>query len=156
MSGERDVARQEDLELALSAVGIVMQILRNLKHSGSEVMAEVELSYPQSMVMFVLLEQGTATVSELSQQMKITPSVVSRMVDRLVEKGMVIRTRGGADRRVVFVSLSDKGRDFLTRIAAYHAEKIRTLWSSVNDEDRQTFLNLLRLISQQLGSSAEV
>ncbi len=147
------MAQETDMDLALTAVTIMMQILRNLKHSGSETMAEVELSYPQSMVLFVLLEKGTATVSELSQQMKITPSVVSRMVDRLVEKDMVVRVRDDNDRRVVFVSLSDKGRGFLEGIAAYHAEKVRALWSTVSEEDRRTFLNLLRQISAQLAFS---
>ncbi len=142
---------ETDMDLALMAVTIIMQILRNLKHAGSEVMADVELSYPQSMIIFVLLEKGTATVSELSQQMKITPSVVSRMVDRLVEKDMVVRTRDDIDRRVVFVSLSEKGRGFLEGIAEYHAEKVRALWATVSEEDRRTFLNLLRQISAQLA-----
>ncbi|MHB8779853.1 MAG: MarR family winged helix-turn-helix transcriptional regulator [Candidatus Geothermincolia bacterium] len=138
-------------DLALSAVMIIMSILRNLKHSGSEVMMDVELSYPQSMILFVLLEKTTATVSELSQQMKITPSVVSRMVDRLVDKDMVERNRDEADRRVVYVSLAPKGREFLERIAEYHADKVRDLWASVKEEDRQTFIKLLGLISQQLA-----
>ncbi len=147
------MATETDMDLALTAVTIMMQILRQLKHSGSETMAEVELSYPQSMVLFVLLEKGTATVSELSQQMKITPSVVSRMVDRLVEKDMVVRVRDDNDRRVVFVSLSDKGRGFLEGIAAYHAEKVRALWSTVSEKDRRTFLGLLRQISAQLAET---
>ncbi len=145
--------QQTDMDLALTAVTIIMQILRNLKHAGSEVMADVELSYPQSMIIFVLLEKGTATVSELSQQMKITPSVVSRMVDRLVEKDMVVRTRDEQDRRVVFVSLSDKGRNFLEGIAAYHADKVRDLWAAVSEKDKRTFLKLLRDISAQLSAA---
>jgi DNA-binding MarR family transcriptional regulator len=131
-------------------IALILHIMRNLRHTGMEALSEVELSYPQILLLYAVLEMGTPTISELSQHLKITQGVVSRMVDRLVEKGMLERTRDKSDRRVVFVSLSESGRDHAEKMITYHLEKLRQQFQAVRKEDRETFLRLLQQIDSGL------
>jgi len=56
-------------------------------------------------------------VRELSQRMGLDTSTVTRLVDVLVRDGMAQRARDeAADRRRVFVSLSETGRELARRL----------------------------------------
>lgn len=74
---------------------------------------------------YTLLEirkSGDITVSELSDKMNLNASTMTRVLDNLVRDEYVLRDRGESDRRVVTLSLTDKGR-----------EAVSVLNRSVND-----------------------
>src|SRR5262245_65615287 len=60
--------------------------------------------------------------SEISQRMIARDPDVTRLVDRLSQRGLVSRARGKRDRRVVEVGLTDKGREVL-KAPAPHVER---------------------------------
>jgi len=74
-----------------------------------EVINEHDLTFPQ-MIILELLKQGTQTVSGLSEMLQFTPSAVSRLVDRMVRKGLVSRKEGDNDRRQKPLSLTPAGK----------------------------------------------
>ena len=67
---------------------------------------------------------GAARMSDLAQQVLISRATTTRVVDRLVERGWVERTRDDVDRRVVRVALSAEGRRELRRAARVHLDGI--------------------------------
>jgi DNA-binding MarR family transcriptional regulator len=57
-----------------------------------------------------------ATVNLLKERMVDKMSDASRIVDRLVQKGLVSRCTNRRDRRSVDIQISDKGMDILTQM----------------------------------------
>ncbi len=150
MSRDKSKVEKEIDEYIGQVIMVILHIMRNLRHSGMELLSEVELSYPQILLLYALLENGPSSISEISQRLKITQGVVSRMVERLVEKGIVERTRDKEDRRVVYVSLSKKGRDHAERMITYHVDRLKQKFLKVKKVDRENFLKLLQDIDSQL------
>jgi MarR family transcriptional regulator for hemolysin len=147
------MARKTDVEVAAftrQAVMLILHIMRNLRTAGMEVDLDVELSYPQVLVLYALLEKGTCTMSELSKWLKISHGVATRTVDRLVEKGMVERRHGSEDRRVVLVSLSPGGEDYAEKMITCHLEEMNKVFSGVPAREREGFIGLLAEIDKQL------
>ena len=143
--------REEELELYAHDVGTnIIQIMRKLRSPGSAFKEELELSMPQTMLLAELNETGTASMSELSNRLKITPGVTTRMVDRLLEKGLVERERDQVDRRMVRVSPSKRGREYAEKMAGYYREKIKAIFRGVSMDEREEFLMFLQKINQQL------
>jgi DNA-binding MarR family transcriptional regulator len=56
------------------------------------------------------------------------------LVDRAVQSGLVTRTEDAADRRVVVVSLTERGEDILSRLSVMHRAEVKRL--------RQEFLRV--------------
>jgi DNA-binding MarR family transcriptional regulator len=86
--------------------------------SGSGIVAvvnEADLTLPQ-IIILGLLQQGPQTVSSLSEMIKLTPGAVSRLVDRMVRKGLVSRREGNDDRRQKMLSLTPAGRRLRERV----------------------------------------
>ncbi len=154
MTKANDTRNKEVDAFAREVILYILQIMRSLRRTGMEKLTEVELSYPQSLLLFALLERGKATVGELAQHLKVTQGVVSRMVDRLVEKGIVNRERDLQDRRVVRVTLSDDGRDYAEKMINYHLESLRPALEGVSEVERVAFLAVLRHIGESLPPEA--
>ena len=109
-----------------------------------------ELSMAQvQMVMAVQSEDGL-TISHLAKKLKVAPPSASCMVDRLVEKGVLLRERSEQDRRKVVVRLSAK--------AAVHAERMEgrvlaaflDLVEKVGPETAEKWCEVLERIEQVL------
>lgn len=70
----------------------------------------------QSFVLFSLLENDGATLSEIGTRAQIENSSLTTMVDKLEKEDLVERRLYPQDRRVVRLFLTDKGRETANKI----------------------------------------
>ena len=73
------------------------------------VLAPLELTYPQYLVMLVLWERAPRGMGELSSQLGMDFGTLSPLVKRLEKSGRVTRTRDPEDERRVIVGLTKAG-----------------------------------------------
>lgn len=137
-------------EFQTQVIMTIFHMIGNVRHSGMAALSTVELSYPQVLVLYALLEKGTISIGGLSQHLKISQGVMSRTVDRMVAKGLVDRVRDSKDRRVVLVSLSKAGVDYATRIVTYHVDKLGDQFKKIPGDQRELFLSLLKQVDALL------
>lgn len=81
--------------------------------------AKVAEQYDVTRTEFLILkrvDEGFNSVSKLAESKHISPPAISRMVDGLVEKGLISRTEDPQDRRCTMLNLTDEGRDVLGKI----------------------------------------
>jgi DNA-binding MarR family transcriptional regulator len=91
-----------------------------------ELMAERGLPLSRYDVLLNLAEApgGRLRMQELSASVLLSKSGLSRLVDRMVEAGLVRRERCEDDRRGWFAVLTDQGRSALRRAAPVHLRGI--------------------------------
>jgi DNA-binding MarR family transcriptional regulator len=65
-----------------------------------------DLSVPQLYAIMRIRQRGPLSMKELADVLDVTPPSASAMVDRLVEKGILVREPGIEDRRKVMVQVS--------------------------------------------------
>lgn len=85
-------------------------------------------------------------MTDLAQRVMIPPSSLTRVVDRLVACGYVLRERSGDDSRVVHATLTEVGRRSVRKAARTHLLGIREHFSSKLTDDQ------LRAIADGLGA----
>ena len=76
----------------------------------------VNLTMPQLRVLLVLFADGPTSMRVLSSTVGVATATATGIVDRLVERGLVIRESHPEDRRVVVCRLSEKGQELLNRL----------------------------------------
>ncbi len=82
--------------------------------------------------------EGRLTMSRLSTDVALTTGGVTRLVDRMVEAGLVARQNCPNDRRSVHVVLTPRGQDVLGRAVEAHIEGIqRHVVDHLDDSDRR-------------------
>jgi DNA-binding MarR family transcriptional regulator len=67
------------------------------------------------------------TVGELAERLQIRHHSTVGLVDRLEQQGLVERVQNHADRRQVFIRLTDKGLNVLNGLTSTHREELRQL-----------------------------
>lgn len=82
-------------------------------------------------------------MSELADQVLVSRSRLTYRVDRLVERGLVIRSRVADDRRGLFAELTEAGMELLSEAARTHVEDVRTrLIDHIEPEQLEAFSEL--------------
>lgn len=75
-----------------------------------QLLAKLELTYPQYLVMMVLWEKDDVTVSEIGERLFLDSATLTPLLKRLEAAGMLHRQRSRQDERQVVVTLSEQGR----------------------------------------------
>lgn len=80
-------------------------------------LAEIDLYPGQDQLLFQLRENGAVSVSFLAAQLSVRPSTASKMLDRLIDRGLAKRMTSSLDARRKTVSLTPEGEAMTLRIA---------------------------------------
>lgn len=107
------------------------------------------LTYPQYLVLAVLWLEGEQSISSLGDAMQLDSGTLSPLVRRLEQAGLVTKTRGAADERVVTVRLTDEGQALRAEVAPIHA-RISELSGIRDDDHRRTLIAELQDITTRL------
>jgi DNA-binding MarR family transcriptional regulator len=92
-----------------------------------ELKTEFGLSMADYDVLLRLARAGDVglRMTQLAERVLMSPSGLTRVIDRLVSKGLVRRERMKDDARAMLVRLTERGRKRLRRAAATHLRGIR-------------------------------
>jgi DNA-binding MarR family transcriptional regulator len=73
-------------------------------------LAPLDLTYPQYLVMLVLWEEDDVTVKEIGARLQLDSGTLTPLLKRLDAAGLVTRIRDSGDERQVRVLLTEAGR----------------------------------------------
>lgn len=85
---------------------------------------------------------------ELAEYLGLAFNSVTDVVDALEQKGLALRRRDDADRRIVRVELTKAGRTAAQTVARGHLDIYRTYLSALTAEEQETLLALYRKIAR--------
>jgi DNA-binding MarR family transcriptional regulator len=71
---------------------------------------DLELTYPQYLVMLVLWERDGLMVSEIGERLFLDSATLTPLLKRLEASGLLTRARAVSDERQVIITLTDAGR----------------------------------------------
>ena len=84
------------------------------------------------------------SVKELAASMNMTSGAVTQMLDALATKGLIERTEGSPDRRVVLVKLAPDAKARFRRLRHSHFENMATIFDPLSDKEMEQLLMLLQ------------
>jgi DNA-binding MarR family transcriptional regulator len=140
---ERTVFR---LWLLLRRVGDALHLCQD------SVFGKYGLSTEQVGVLAAIESTGPLRPIDLASTLERAPNSMSMLVDRMVKAGLVRRTRDRKDRRAVFVSITDKGREAIEPAFPAGWEFIHKALSPLSYDEQGALANMLEAIKSELLS----
>lgn len=132
---------------------ILMSYLRVTQHMSQQFRSHfgrLNLTFPQALVLTVLGEGGEIPISALAERTGSANSTVSGIVDRLEKLGLAQRCRSTDDRRVIYVSATEKYHvlrsQAATDVSGYFNEILRGLTAG----ERETVASALSILDSAL------
>ncbi|HEY3942055.1 MAG TPA: MarR family transcriptional regulator [Acidimicrobiales bacterium] len=122
---------------------------RSLAEAGEE----VTLTQYRSLV--VLASRGPQGVNALAEAVAVTPPTASRLVERLVRKGLVRRRADRHDRRQVRITLTEAGRHLVDLVTERRRQEIAALLTSIPAEVQRSMVAGLQGLAEAAGEVPE-
>ena len=116
----------------------------NSKKKLQEDLEKLGLTPPQLYVLATIGFAGRMPFNEIGAEMMVTVSNLTGIVDRLGEKGLVVRQRDTHDRRVVHVMLTDKGTELYDSSIPSFEKFLSEFFSPLNKTEQKELAVLLR------------
>jgi len=141
--------RKEDRQ-ADELAGLLDAVFRRTMqaHRPSPKERDIAFTRREIGVMIAVGETGALSMGELAERIGVSVTNLSQLVDRLVQKGLVVRVPSETDRRVVLVRLTPLGQSFERRGRRHRQEMAAAMLGALSGVEQEMFLGLMRKIGQ--------
>ncbi len=131
------IARQ-----TLDIIPLVMQIM------ASEIRTMRHAMASSHMRLLGMLNQRAYTLTELAEQLSVTPPTMSNTITALENRGWVGRTRSLKDRRVVAIEITGEGREVLEEVQEKTRQRISEFLAALSQEESETLSEGLSILKR--------
>ena len=107
----------------------------------------------REVILIILSDNGNCMKQkDLADIMKISPSTLSEMLNKLESDNYIVRNNDPSDRRSTLLSLTDEGLSRLNDMRAEHEAETKYIFRNLEDEEK---IELIKLIDKILCSDKE-
>lgn len=108
--------------------------------------SQLELTYAQSQVLFYVGAHPGCHMGDVAKAFAVTLPAVTHIVDRLEQKGFLLRADDPADRRVYVLELTRKGTHVAGELQAIRMRGLERVVARMSADDRQQVIKGLEAL----------
>lgn len=108
------------------------------------------ISASQGLILNILEERGPKKVSELAEELEITLPSITTLADKLVAQGYVERKKSDKDRRIVYLVITEEGRDLWNEIRDERRKRLHKYYDALSEEDIRHLIRIYNIILASL------
>lgn len=111
------------------------------------------ISPTHAAILRILETKGPQKPTSLAAELFVTTGGITGLTDKLVEAGYVQRSRDEEDRRLVFLEITEQGKELLQEVIKLKREQENRIFSVLSDEEIDTLHGLYRRLADgDMGS----
>ncbi|QXJ32761.1 MarR family winged helix-turn-helix transcriptional regulator [Saccharolobus shibatae] len=114
---------------------LITGLTRKINKDTDKALEQIGLSYFEFKVMCALEEEGKVPMSRIAEKYMLTKAGLTSIIDRLEEKELVRRVRSESDRRVIYVELTEKGREKLMESRKIFLNVLSSFLSKLSEDE---------------------
>lgn len=133
--------------LAMGIMGRFARLIKHLEQAISDCHKAYDLKPGEFDVLATLRRSGAPyrlTPSDLLSAMMLTSGAMTNRLDRLEEKGLIVREHSQTDRRSIEVCLTAKGISTLAQVLTSHVETQKKALAGLSQDEQQVLNGLLK------------
>lgn len=124
-----------------------------MRGAADEAMSRHGVRVGQNLVLEALWETDGLTPGELAERLHVSTPTVVKSGTRMEATGLVARRRDEADRRLVRLYLTDRGRSVQAAVEAARDELERRATATLTEAERQHLISALRKIVAEMADA---
>ncbi|HOX54068.1 MAG: MarR family transcriptional regulator [Candidatus Omnitrophica bacterium] len=132
------------VEQIVKEISMLMPKMMRRMHRGNIAYSDIPIS--QLTIMMAVAEQGTTQATKLCKEMKVSAPSITGIVDRLVRTKYIRRTPDKKDRRVINLTLTEKGQREIKTLRDRMCNRWKSILMELTPEDREVYLSLMKKI----------
>jgi DNA-binding MarR family transcriptional regulator len=136
------------LEPEARATYLIGRIDRIVRRRLDEILEPFDLTLAQYTALSVLASRPGLTNAQLARRSLISPQGMNQALGALADKGLIQRQQHAVNGRQLEVHLTTKGKRLLSRAHRRTEEVDQGLLDRLEPDDRQGFLQMLRILAE--------
>lgn len=135
-------------ELVEQTLQLADRVARELLPIAPKEMLLPDVTMAQLKIMLVLFLGGRARMGFLANELGVSLATATGIVDRIVERDILVREDDPEDRRVVICRLSEKGQEMLSGLWQSARNRTRELLTEIPDTELSLVNEALEILSR--------
>jgi DNA-binding MarR family transcriptional regulator len=140
------MARHDEVLIALR------QIIRATDLYSRKLSKVAGLTAPQLLILQAIDRRGEMTMGDIANEVSVSQATVTTILDRLDKRALIERKRGERDKRRVYASLTDAGRDIMERAPTPLQEEFMGRFSQLEDWEQSLILSSLQRVAAMMNA----
>lgn len=128
--------------MELEEQAIITQEYQDITNNDMHVIEAIGVGEPKNM-------------STIAKLLSVTVGTLTIAMNTLVKKGYVIRERGKEDRRVVYISLSEKGLRAYRHHEEFHRQMIEAVLENLTEDETESLVKALAKLERWFRRTEE-
>jgi len=146
-----DACIQADFDLEDALPYLVARACTRMGQSFSRELRRFQLTLTEWRVCAALHHEPHQRLSQLAAHTSTEPSTLSRVVDGMLQRGLLVRDRSDEDGRALALALTDEGRDLTLRIVPLAQLFERVALAGLNAAQADALRSMLRTVYDNLA-----
>ena len=128
----------------------ISQMQRKVRAKLSNELSQGKITIPQYHILYCLFGKGEATMSEVADYLFVSPPAVTGVVDKLVKMSLVKRSFSSSDRRIIIISLTEKGKAVISKIKSQFESLLLSVFKEFSSEEKKSFIEVIEKMGKLL------
>ena len=136
-----------------ASVGRLSHLFPRWMSSKIEVIHDITSS--QLLAIFLLSQSKEMTMGQMSAMLDLTPRAITGLTVGLEKKKYIKRRRDKEDARIVWLSLSNSGKNFLKKVRPDASRKLANLFEVLTKSEQIELVRLIEKLTDNMKSQID-
>lgn len=127
---------------------ILPYLTRGFFKQKLNIMGLGKITIPQCLVLDLLDLYKLMKMKDIAKYMNISLPAATGLINKLYSLGIVKRVYDKKDRRVIYISLTPKGKNIVKQAGEQKKKLIENLFSKLTNKERLTYLKILQKLKK--------
>ena len=142
-------------EIISEMIELQRRVDRDRRQYELDAWMHLNLSISQLKSLFFISNQGTTSLGKLAAALRVTPTNTTGVVNRLLKRKLITRTRSPDDRRVLFLRTTPLGEELIAQLRQKRKERMTELFNHLNDEEAVIVTKSLKFLVKAIEAHRE-
>ncbi|MEH7308088.1 MarR family winged helix-turn-helix transcriptional regulator [Neobacillus drentensis] len=129
---------------------ILMQTSKAIHDRVKEEMTKNKLGITEFSVLEVLYQKGKQTIQQIGNCILVSSGSMTYVIDKLEQRGLLSRHACPDDRRVIHVTLTEDGNEWMNDIMPKYHKLVNQMFDSLDSDEAETLVQLLKKVKNKV------
>ena len=129
--------------------------MKQISEAFGRRLKETGVTRIQWIALYFIAKDQPITQGNLSRLMDVKDSSGGRLLDRMERDGLILRNRSKKDKRVIYVSLTDKGTSLFIELLPYGDDFNNDLIEGIDEEELKIFEKVLAKMVDNISNEKD-
>ncbi|MGR5997334.1 MarR family winged helix-turn-helix transcriptional regulator [Bacillus cereus] len=100
------------------------------------------IPWNEFIVLRILNRTNKEMVSRVANELNVSNSHITAVTEKLINKGFVTRSRSTSDRRVVYLEITEQGKDLVAKMEDAKKQYLQERFSALSEDEMNVMISI--------------